>query len=133
MPRTLRAATDNALDGRDDRDDRDRGRGHGENLRSVGRAVGAVGPGRVVRAGYGRSYGYEVVIRHADGRYTQYAHLSRIEVSVGDSVSAGRRIARSGATGRVTGPHLHFEVRTGASFGSDVDPLTYLRAHGVRV
>ncbi|MFC8510243.1 M23 family metallopeptidase [Streptomyces sp. NPDC057411] len=99
----------------------------------TGTAVRSVGPGRVVHAGYNRSYGYEVVIRHADGRYTQYAHLSRIDVSAGRSVSAGQRIGRSGATGRVTGPHLHFEVRTTPYFGSDVNPLAYLRSHGVRV
>ncbi|MFF8835056.1 M23 family metallopeptidase [Streptomyces sp. NPDC015130] len=99
----------------------------------TGTTVRAVGPGRVVTARYGRSYGYEVVIRHPDGRYTQYAHLSRIDVSPGQSVSAGQRIARSGSTGRVTGPHLHFEVRTTPHFGSDVDPLAYLRGHGVRV
>lgn len=99
----------------------------------TGTTVRAVGPGRVVHAGYNRSYGNEVVIRHADGRYTQYAHLSRIDVSAGQSVSAGQRIARSGATGRVTGPHLHFEVRTTPYFGSDVNPLAYLRSRGVRV
>ncbi|MFE5912808.1 M23 family metallopeptidase [Streptomyces wedmorensis] len=99
----------------------------------TGTTVRAVGPGRVVAAGYGRSYGYEVVIRHPDGRYTQYAHLSRVDVTRGQSVSAGQRIARSGATGRVTGPHLHFEVRTAPSFGADVNPLAYLRGHGVRV
>ncbi|WP_406064578.1 M23 family metallopeptidase [Streptomyces sp. NBC_01077] len=99
----------------------------------TGTTVRSVGPGRVVTAGYGRSYGYEVVIRHPDGRYTQYAHLSRIDVSPGQSVSAGRRIARSGATGRVTGPHLHFEVRTTPYFGSDINPLAYLRGHGVTV
>lgn len=98
-----------------------------------GTPVRAVGPGRVVRAGYAGAYGYEVVIRHPDGRYTQYAHLSRVGVSAGQSVSGGQRIARSGATGRVTGPHLHFEVRTGPSFGSDVNPLAYLRGHGVRI
>ncbi|WP_369147845.1 M23 family metallopeptidase [Streptomyces sp. R44] len=98
-----------------------------------GTTVRAAGPGRVVTAGYGRSYGYEVVIRHPDGRYTQYAHLSRIDVSPGQSVSGGQRIARSGATGRVTGPHLHFEVRTTPYFGSDINPLAYLRAHGVSV
>ncbi|MET7758376.1 M23 family metallopeptidase [Streptomyces sp. NPDC005389] len=99
----------------------------------TGTTVRSVGPGRVVTAGYGRSYGHEVVIRHPDGRFTQYAHLSRIDVSPGQSVSAGQRIARSGATGRVTGPHLHFEVRTTPSFGSDVNPLAYLRGHGVPV
>ncbi|MCX4984924.1 M23 family metallopeptidase [Streptomyces sp. NBC_00572] len=97
----------------------------------TGTTVRSVGPGRVVTAGYGRSYGYEVVIRHPDGRFTQYAHLSRIDVSPGQSVSAGQRIARSGATGRVTGPHLHFEVRTTPYFGSDINPLAYLRGHGV--
>ncbi|MFB7591648.1 M23 family metallopeptidase [Streptomyces sp. NPDC056169] len=99
----------------------------------TGTTVRSVGPGRVVTAGYGRSYGYEVVIRHPDGRYTQYAHLSQIDVSPGQSVSAGQRIARSGRSGRVTGPHLHFEVRTTPYFGSDVNPLAYLRGHGVRV
>ncbi|MER5712999.1 M23 family metallopeptidase [Streptomyces sp. NPDC002122] len=99
----------------------------------TGTTVRSVGPGRVVTAGYGRSYGYEVVIRHPDGRYTQYAHLSRIDVSPGQSVSAGQRIALSGRTGRVTGPHLHFEVRTSPYFGSDINPLGYLRGHGVRV
>ncbi|MDV5149692.1 M23 family metallopeptidase [Streptomyces sp. SBC-4] len=99
----------------------------------TGTTVRSVGPGRVVTAGYNRSYGYEVVIRHPDGRYTQYAHLSRIDVSPGQSVSARQRIARSGATGRVTGPHLHFEVRTTPYFGSDVNPLAYLRGHGVPV
>lgn len=99
----------------------------------TGTTVRSVGPGRVVSSGYNRSYGYEVVIRHPDGRYTQYAHLSRIDVSPGQSVSAGQRIARSGRTGRVTGPHLHFEVRTTPYFGSDVNPLAYLRGHGVPV
>ncbi|MFB7511936.1 MULTISPECIES: M23 family metallopeptidase [unclassified Streptomyces] len=99
----------------------------------TGTTVRSVGPGRVVSTGYNRSYGYEVVVRHADGRYSQYAHLSRIDVSSGQSVSAGQRIALSGETGRVTGPHLHFEVRTTPYFGSDVNPLAYLRSHGVAV
>ncbi|MFH9084859.1 transglycosylase family protein [Streptomyces sp. NPDC017673] len=99
----------------------------------TGTSVKAAAAGRVVAAGWGGSYGYQVVIRHADGRYTQYAHLSAIAVRNGQSVTAGQRIGRSGATGNVTGPHLHFEVRTGPGFGSDVDPLAYLRAGGVRI
>ncbi|KUN16394.1 peptidase [Streptomyces corchorusii] len=99
----------------------------------TGTSVKAAAAGRVVAAGWGGSYGYQVVIRHADGRYTQYAHLSAIAVRDGQSVTAGQRIGRSGATGNVTGPHLHFEVRTGPGFGSDVDPLAYLRAGGVRI
>ncbi|WKE68340.1 M23 family metallopeptidase [Streptomyces sp. WP-1] len=99
----------------------------------TGTAVHAAEAGEVVAAGWGGSYGYQVVLRHADGHYTQYGHLSAISVRVGQRVAAGGRIARSGATGNVTGPHLHFEVRTGPGFGSDIDPLAYLRAHGVRI
>ncbi|MER5748512.1 transglycosylase family protein [Streptomyces sp. NPDC002088] len=99
----------------------------------TGTTVKAVAPGRVVSAGWGGSFGYQVVIRHADGRYTQYAHLSAISVKTGQSVGAGQRIGRSGSTGNTTGPHLHFEVRTGPGFGTDVDPVAYLRAGGVRI
>ncbi|MEU5597934.1 transglycosylase family protein [Streptomyces sp. NPDC020298] len=99
----------------------------------TGTSVKAVAAGHVVAAGWGGSYGYQVVIRHSDGRYSQYAHLSAISVKAGQSVGEGRRIGRSGATGNVTGPHLHFEVRTGPGFGTDVDPVAYLRAGGVRI
>ncbi|MDX2543568.1 transglycosylase family protein [Streptomyces sp. WI04-05B] len=99
----------------------------------TGTSVRAVGVGEVVDAGWGGSFGYQVVIRHADGRYSQYAHLSAISVRAGQSVSAGQRIGRSGSTGNSTGPHLHFEVRTGPGFGSDIDPVAYLRAGGVRI
>ncbi|MEU1038039.1 transglycosylase family protein [Streptomyces sp. NPDC005551] len=100
---------------------------------ATGTSVRSVGAGQVVSAGWGGSYGYQVVIRHADGRYSQYAHLSAISVRGGQSVTAGQRIGRSGSTGNSTGPHLHFEVRTGPGFGSDVDPVAYLRAGGVRI
>ncbi|ARP68888.1 peptidase [Streptomyces pluripotens] len=99
----------------------------------TGTSVQAVEAGQVVAAGWAGAYGYQVVLRHADGRYTQYAHLSAISVRVGQHVGAGRRIGRSGATGNVTGPHLHFEVRTGPGFGTDIDPLAYLRGGGVRI
>ncbi|GHH17829.1 transglycosylase family protein [Streptomyces lanatus] len=99
----------------------------------TGTSVKSVGAGQVVSAGWEGSFGYEVVIRHADGRYTQYAHLSAISVRDGQSVGAGQRIGRSGSTGNSTGPHLHFEVRTGPGFGADIDPVAYLRAGGVRI
>jgi murein DD-endopeptidase MepM/ murein hydrolase activator NlpD len=99
----------------------------------TGTTVKSVAAGSVVSAGWGGSYGYQVVIRHGDGRYSQYAHLSAISVRDGQSVSAGQRIGRSGSTGNSSGPHLHFEVRTGPGFGSDVDPVAYLRAGGVRI
>ncbi|MCX4562868.1 transglycosylase family protein [Streptomyces phaeochromogenes] len=99
----------------------------------TGTSVKSVGAGSVVTAGWGGSFGYQVVIRHGDGRYTQYAHLSAISVKAGQSVVTGQRIGRSGSTGNSTGPHLHFEVRTGPGFGSDVDPVAYLRAGGVTI
>ncbi|MFI1356045.1 transglycosylase family protein [Streptomyces sp. NPDC020898] len=99
----------------------------------TGTSVRAIGAGEVVDAGWGGSFGYQVVIRHADGRHSQYAHLSAISVKAGQSVSGGQRIGRSGSTGNSSGPHLHFEVRTGAGFGTDVDPVAYLRAGGVRI
>lgn len=99
----------------------------------TGTSVKSVAPGTVVSAGWGGSFGYQVVVRHSDGRYSQYAHLSAISVRDGQSVGAGQRIGRSGSTGNSTGPHLHFEVRTGPGFGSDIDPLAYLRAGGVRI
>ncbi|MFJ2770312.1 transglycosylase family protein [Streptomyces sp. NPDC087300] len=99
----------------------------------TGTSVKSVAAGQVVSAGWGGSYGYQVVIRHADGKYSQYGHLSALSVKAGQKVGAGQRIARSGSTGNSTGPHLHFEVRTGPGFGSDIDPLAYLRARGVRI
>ncbi|MFJ8791828.1 transglycosylase family protein [Streptomyces sp. NPDC102462] len=99
----------------------------------TGTPVKAVAAGQVVAAGWGGSFGYQVVIRHADGRYSQYAHLSAISVKAGRPVTAGQRIGRSGSTGNSTGPHLHFEVRTGPGFGSDIDPVAYLRSGGVRI
>ncbi|MET4921090.1 LysM peptidoglycan-binding domain-containing M23 family metallopeptidase [Streptomyces sp. PSRA5] len=98
---------------------------------SSGTTVKAVGPGTVVSAGWAGSYGNEVVIKHDDGQYSQYAHLSSLAVSAGQSVGGGDQIGLSGSTGNSTGPHLHFEIRTGPSYGSDVDPLAYLREHGV--
>ncbi|MFJ5216929.1 transglycosylase family protein [Streptomyces sp. NPDC088354] len=99
----------------------------------TGTSVKAVAAGTVVEAGWGGAYGYQVVIRHADGMYTQYGHLSSLTVRAGQSVSAGRQVGRSGSTGNTTGPHLHFEVRTGEGYGTDVDPVAWLRRHGVRM
>jgi murein DD-endopeptidase MepM/ murein hydrolase activator NlpD len=95
--------------------------------------VKAVASGTVVSAGWGGAYGYQIVIHHADGRYSQYAHLSQISVKAGQKVNSGQRIGRSGSTGNATGPHLHFEIRTGPVYGDDIDPLAYLRSHGVSV
>jgi murein DD-endopeptidase MepM/ murein hydrolase activator NlpD len=99
----------------------------------TGTPVHAVGSGTVVETGWGGAYGNQIVIRMNDGTYTQYGHLSSIGVSVGEAVTPGRQIGLSGATGNVTGPHLHFEARTSPDYGSDIDPVAYLRSHGVTV
>ncbi|MFD9206455.1 M23 family metallopeptidase [Streptomyces sioyaensis] len=101
----------------------------------TGTAVKAVHKGTVVKAGPwgggdGPAYGNAIVIQHENGTYTQYAHLSRIEVQVGQQVGTGQQIAKSGSTGNSTGPHLHFEVRTGPNYGSGIEPTGFLRAHG---
>ncbi|MEU0005443.1 LysM peptidoglycan-binding domain-containing M23 family metallopeptidase [Streptomyces sp. NPDC006314] len=99
----------------------------------TGTSLKAVAAGTVVSAGWGGAYGNQVVIKLNDGYYAQYAHLSQLSVSAGQTVTAGQQIGLSGATGNVTGPHLHFEIRTTPDYGSDIDPLGYLRQHGVAV
>jgi murein DD-endopeptidase MepM/ murein hydrolase activator NlpD len=96
-----------------------------------GTPVKAVAAGEVVEAGDGGAYGNNIVIRHKDGHYSQYGHLLSLGVSVGQTVSSGQQIALSGSTGNSTGPHLHFEIRTGPDYGADIDPLAYMRQKGV--
>ncbi|WP_320774470.1 M23 family metallopeptidase, partial [Streptomyces sp. CRN 30] len=103
---------------------------------SSGTSVLAAHGGTVVKAGGngagdGPAYGYAVVIKHDNGTYTQYAHLSRIDVKIGQTVGTGEHIALSGSTGNSSGPHLHFEVRTTADYGSAVDPVAFLRGKGI--
>lgn len=88
-----------------------------------GSPVASAAPGVVIFAGTRGNYGNRVVVRHADGSESSYSHLSRFDVREGDQVEAGQVVARSGSTGNVTGPHLHFEVRQGGAF---VDPRLIL-------
>lgn len=89
----------------------------------TGTAVYASCGGTVTKAGWGSGYGYVIYIQHPDGRQTRYGHLSKVLVSVGQTVSQGEKIALSGNTGVSTGPHLHFEILIN---GTQVDPLKYL-------
>lgn len=95
----------------------------------TGTAVGAVGAGVVMSASYDGSYGNKIVIRHQDGTETWYAHLNSIQAQVGQSVQAGTSIGTVGATGNVTGPHLHLEVRPAG--GDPVDPRTAFGEQGI--
>jgi len=96
-----------------------------------GTKVRAAHSGVVVEADWGGAYGNNIVLRHGRHLYTQYGHLSHIGVHVGQHVATGQQIGRSGDTGNTTGPHLHFEVRTTPFYGSGVEPLHFLKEHGV--
>ncbi|MFI8305181.1 M23 family metallopeptidase [Streptomyces sp. NPDC085927] len=102
-----------------------------------GTKVMATHGGTVVKAGGngagdGPAYGNAVVINHGNGTYSQYAHLSQVNVQPGQVVKTGQKIALSGNTGNSSGPHLHFEIRTGAHYGSAIDPVKFLRGKGVQ-
>ncbi|MFD8547470.1 murein hydrolase activator EnvC family protein [Streptomyces sp. NPDC059649] len=98
-----------------------------------GAKVRSVGPGTVVLARRSGAYGKAVTVRMRDGHYTLFGHLSRITVHPGQRVRARTRLGYAGATGRATGPHLHFEVRTRRHYGSDINPLAYLARHGIHL
>ena len=89
----------------------------------TGTPVAAAGRGCVSFVGVDDGYGKLVVVQHRLGMTSWYAHLSRIAVRRGECVVAGARIGRVGATGRASGPHLHFELRLR---DAAVDPLTGL-------
>jgi murein DD-endopeptidase MepM/ murein hydrolase activator NlpD len=88
-----------------------------------GTPVHATADGVVVNAGWSGRYGKLVVIDHGNGVQTYYAHLSEFQVVPGEEVRLGEQIALSGGTGRVTSPHLHYEVRVA---GTPVNPYRYL-------
>ena len=88
-----------------------------------GSVVASVMDGYVTCSGWMGGYGYLVVVKHRDNLETWYGHLSKLLVNVGDRVAEGTIIALSGHTGKVTGPHLHFEIH---SEGIVLDPMEYL-------
>ncbi|HUO57256.1 MAG TPA: LysM peptidoglycan-binding domain-containing M23 family metallopeptidase [bacterium] len=85
-----------------------------------GESVFAAAAGKVIFAGVAGGYGNLIQIRHANGYLTYYGHLSKILVNQGHKVRRGELIGKVGATGRVTGPHLHFEIRKN---GKAINPL----------
>jgi septal ring factor EnvC (AmiA/AmiB activator) len=91
----------------------------------IGAPVHSVAKGRVeyVSEDFG-TYGQMIVLNHGDGYYTLYGHLSEIDVTVGQEVVAGQSIARSGDSGSLKGPILHFEVRKG---GTSLNPQEWLQ------
>jgi murein DD-endopeptidase MepM/ murein hydrolase activator NlpD len=95
-----------------------------------GSPILAAASGVVTYAGPEEGFGRIIKITEPDGTQTWYGHMSRYLVAAGDHVDAGEKIALVGAAGDATGPHLHFEVHVG---GRAIDPLPFLRAHGVRI
>nr|WP_251056418.1 M23 family metallopeptidase [Streptomyces sp. ISL-94] len=95
----------------------------------TGTPAKAVAAGKITSAGWSGAYGYRIVLELEDGTEIWYCHLSSMSVTAG-SVASGETIGRVGATGNVTGPHLHLEVRKG---GSTMDPLAWLESKGLNV
>ncbi|WP_088941624.1 peptidoglycan DD-metalloendopeptidase family protein [Stappia indica] len=92
---------------------------------TTGVTIRAPAPGKVIFAGRNGGYGRSVEIRHPSGVVTRFAHMSRVSVSEGDTVSAGDPLGAVGSTGRSTGPHLHYEVRVN---DRPLNPIRFLRA-----
>ncbi|TPG21234.1 M23 family metallopeptidase [Variovorax guangxiensis] len=93
----------------------------------TGTAVRAVGDGVVEFAGRQNGYGNIVIVKHRNNQQTVYAHLSRIDVKVGQSVNQSQFIGAVGATGWATGPHLHFEFRVNGEYAN---PATITQQDG---
>ena len=89
-----------------------------------GTPISCAASGKVVFAGWKTGYGYVVMVDHGKGYETLYAHCSRLAVTTGQIVSAGKIVAYVGRTGVATGPHLHFEVRKNGAYQN---PLRYLK------
>lgn len=96
----------------------------------TGTPVVAIHGGTITEAGWAGSYGYRIVLTLDDGTEIWYCHLSSM-VRTSGTVTTGETIGRVGATGNVTGPHLHLEVRPGG--GDPIDPMPWLRDKGVAV
>ncbi|TQO20275.1 murein DD-endopeptidase MepM/ murein hydrolase activator NlpD [Rhodoglobus vestalii] len=100
-----------------------------------GSSIFAASAGTVVYAGYGWNggYGNYIIIEHANGLRTAYGHIiaGGINVSYGQNVAVGTRIARVGSTGNSSGCHLHFEVRPGG--WSTTDPVPFMASKGIRL
>jgi murein DD-endopeptidase MepM/ murein hydrolase activator NlpD len=82
-------------------------------------------PGQVVFAGFSGGYGRMVEVDHGLGIHTRYAHLSQIDVEVGDMVDYRQEVGLLGSSGRSTGPHVHYEIRVD---GRPYDPMNFIKA-----
>ena len=97
----------------------------------IGTPINAVMDGTVIDSGPASGYGQWIRLRHDDGTITVYGHMETLDVSVGEHVTAGQKIAGMGSRGFSTGSHLHFEVHPGG--GGPVDPVPWLAERGISV
>jgi len=95
-----------------------------------GATIRAASAGRVIEAGWNGNYGNWVLLQHADGVRTGYAHAERLLVKIGQRVEAGSAIAQAGSTGASSGCHLHLETRT---HGKPVAPVPFMQSRHVRL
>ncbi|MEU3522773.1 M23 family metallopeptidase [Streptomyces sp. NPDC038707] len=96
----------------------------------TGTLIKAVHSGTITEAGWAGAYGYRTVLTLDDGTELWFCHQSSVNVTAGQKVATGEVIGRVGATGNVTGPHLHFEVHPGGS-PTGIDPMAWLRDKGL--
>ena len=92
---------------------------------ATGTFIGSTAPGIVILAGWDGSFGLSVLVDHGGGVVSRYAHMSHIDVFLGQMVDAGTLLGFVGSTGLASGPHLHFEILMG---GTPVEPLAWLNS-----
>lgn len=96
----------------------------------VGTQVTSPLGGTVLWAKWAGAYGWAVLVAQEDGTYSLVAHLSRMNVKSGQRVQAGQLLGLSGNSGNSTGPHVHWEIRTGPQYGSSIDPMGWVGNRG---
>ena len=97
----------------------------------LGTPIYSVMDGTVIAAGPARGFGNWVVIKHDGGEVSVYGHMRYYDVSVGQRVTAGQKIASIGSEGQSTGPHLHFEIKPDGV--NQVDPVPWFAAQGIKI
>jgi murein DD-endopeptidase MepM/ murein hydrolase activator NlpD len=96
----------------------------------TGTLIKAIHSGTITEAGWAGAYGYRTILTLDDGTELWFCHQSSISVSVGQKVATGDVIGRVGATGNVTGPHVHLEVHPDGQ-ATGIDPMAWLHSKGI--
>lgn len=97
----------------------------------TGTPLVAMSKGKVIKAGWQDSFGYKVEILYWDGTVSWYAHMSRIDVTAGQEVVAGEQVGLVGNTGHSFGSHLHLEIQPAPTGDNAIDPVPWLKSHGL--